>query len=88
MIDWGIEDEPVPEQTVTITPSRGGNTVWYFPRAPLNDVERLPDPDYGLIPTHRSGWFTAWRIVGWMLMAGALGATIGVWLVLTIYLDS
>lgn len=73
---WGI-GEPVPDTAAMITITPTPPVVWYW---------RGPDGIYR--PCRESGWPQAWRIVGWMLIAGALGAAIGVWIVLTIYLDS
>ena len=83
MIVWGIEDEPVPETDLTTsTPTHLTPQVYWHGRDGLyrwngQAIEKIDAP-LGATP---SGWFTAWRIVGWMLLAGALGAAIGGWLV-------
>ena len=86
MIVWGLEDEPVPETDFTAS-APNGPVVYWLGRDGVyqwdgRTARNMSEPD------RPSGWRTAWQIVGWMLIAGALGATIGVWLVLTIYLDS
>jgi hypothetical protein len=66
MISWGIEDEPVPEQTLTTTDG-DGVIIWADARQP---------------PHPTSGWRMACRIVGWLILAGALGIALGAWIVM------
>ena len=51
--------------------------VWGIEDEPVRETIRK-----AFAPQRPSGWGTAWRIVGWMMLVAALGAAIGAWLVM------
>lgn len=83
MIVWSVEeDEPVPEQTVTISALPGRPVVYWLGRDGVYQWDGQTERKLSRHVLRPSGWSQAWRIVGWLFLAGALGAAIGGWIVM------